>query len=161
LVSFMRGTLADFLDESGSFSIEVAKERGVDHLLKSITTTTREIQATKNAPAQTVRTCRGQLYSPIQAATILARIFGIDRKGARRSQTRASYSDEADFHSTLAADFKVGTWLEDLIRQQMSEQGLPRDTVVESLLRVRPEIAKYLRELPDPRKSAAAPRNTG
>ncbi|HKF57259.1 MAG TPA: terminase small subunit [Blastocatellia bacterium] len=160
LASFMRGTLADFLDESGSFSIEAAKERGVDHLLKSITTATREIQATKNAPAQTVRTCRGQLYSPIQAAIALARILGIDRNGGRRSRSRASYSDQDEFRSALSADFNVGSWLEDLIQQQMSEQGLPRDTVVESLLRVRPEIAKYLRELPDPRKSARDSRTT-
>jgi len=161
LVSFLRGTLADFLDESGNFSIEVAKERGVDHLLKSISTTTREIQATKTAPAQTVRTCRGQLYSPIQAAITLARILGIDRNGGRRSRTRASCSDQADFQSVLAADFKVGTWLEDLIQQQMSEQDLPRDAVVESLLRVRPEIAKYLSQLPDPHMSAGANGITG
>ena len=160
LASFMRGTLADFLDESGSFSIEAAKERGVDHLLKSITTATREIQATKNAPAQTVRTCRGQLYSPIQAAIALARILGIDRNGGRRSRSRASYSDQDEFRSALSADFNVGSWLEDLIQQQMNEQGLARDTVVESLLRVRPEIAKYLRELPDPRKSARDSRTT-
>jgi len=160
LASFMRGTLADFLDESGSFSIEAAKERGVDHLLKSITTATREIQATKNAPAQTVRTCRGQLYSPIQAAIALARILGIDRNGGRRSRSRASYSDQDEFRSALSADFNVGSWLEDLIQQQMNEQGLARDTVVESLLRVRPEIAKYLRELPDPRKAARDSRTT-
>ena len=35
LASFMRGTLADFLDESGEFSIDLAKQRGVDHLLKT------------------------------------------------------------------------------------------------------------------------------
>src|SRR5262249_8174173 len=39
LASFMRGTLADFYDESGEFSIEAARERGVDHQLKTITTT--------------------------------------------------------------------------------------------------------------------------
>src|SRR5215467_15688118 len=58
LASFMRGTLADFLDESGEFSIEAAKQRGVDHLLKTINTTTCEIEATKSKPKQVVRNWR-------------------------------------------------------------------------------------------------------
>src|SRR5215471_7760189 len=77
LASIMRGTLADFLDESGQFSIEIAVERGVDHLLRNITTTTREIKATKDNPAQVVSTHRGSLHSPIQAARVLAQILGI------------------------------------------------------------------------------------
>jgi len=141
LASLMRGTLADFLDESGNFSIEAAKQRGVDHLLKTITTTTREINATKNKPAEVVRTCRGQLYSPIQAATALARILGIDSKRGR-------------FTSLVRENQPLSTapsaWLEDFIERQMAEQQLPREAVVECLLQVRPEIVIYLQELPPP-----------
>jgi hypothetical protein len=149
LASFMRGRIGDFFDDSGNFSIEIAKERGVDHLLKTITTTTREIQATKTAPAQTVRTYRGQLHSPIQAAVALARIFGIYGRGANRASQPL-----ATDHRTPATDFNVSTWLEDLIQQQIREQGLSRDAVVEHLLQVRREMAKYLGELPDLNKSA-------
>ena len=86
LASFMRGTLADFFDESGDFSIEIAKQRGVDHLLKSINTTTRETDATKDKPRQVVRTCRGALHSPVQAARALAHILGLDSRRTNSGQ---------------------------------------------------------------------------
>jgi hypothetical protein len=154
LASFMRGRIGDFLDDSAEFSFELAKQRGVDHLLKTITTTTREIEATKDKPAQTVRTCRDQLHSPIQAAIALARILGIDGKRAVYNAATRYSSDQHDFQAAMAADFKVGTWLENLIQQQTREHGLSRDAVVESLLQVRPEMARYLQELPDPNNSA-------
>jgi hypothetical protein len=145
LASIMRGTLADFLDESGNFSIEAAKERGVDHLLRTITTTTREINATKNTPSQVVRTCRGQLYSPIQAAVALARILGIDSK-------RAQFTRPAPDRQPLIAD--PSALLEDFIERQMAEQQLSRDAVIECMLQVRPEIVTYLHELPLPQNQA-------
>src|SRR5262249_5815160 len=122
LASFMRGRMGDFYDESGEFSIQLAKEREVDHLLKTVTTTTREIKAPSAAPAQVVRTCRGQLHAPVQAASVLARIFGLDSGRSRRSLTTGHWPLTSDFASDLAADFKVGAWLEDLIQQQMREQ---------------------------------------
>jgi hypothetical protein len=179
----MRGTLADFLDDSGEFSIELAKQRGVDHLLKNIITTTREIKATKDKPAQVVRTCRGQLYSPIQAAIALARILGIDRKQYPIRSSFTGYQTLTTDHQPPATDHRplpTDLWplppnhcplptdhcppttdhcspatdhcpgLEDLIQQQMKEQGLSRDAVVECLLQVRPEIVKYLQCLPRP-----------
>jgi len=152
LASFMRGRIGNFYDESGEFSIQLAKEREIDHLLKTVTTTTREIKATKSAPAQVVRTCRGQLHSPVQAASVLARIFQLTGPHAC---FRPRKTDHRSLASDLAADFKVGTWLEDLIQQQMREQDLSRDAVVESLLHTRPEIAKYLRELPGPQNQSA------
>src|SRR5262249_35153399 len=152
LASFMRGRIGNFYDESGEFSIQLAKEREIDHLLKTVTTTTREIKATKTAPAQVVRTCRGQLHSPVQAASVLARIFQLTGPHA---YFRPRKTDHRSLASDLAADFKVSTWLEDLIQQQMREQDLPRDAVVESLIHRRPEIAKYLRELPGPQNQSA------
>jgi hypothetical protein len=81
LASFMRGNLCEFLDQSGDFSIDLAREKQIGHLLKAITITTREIAQSQNSPAEVVRTCRAQLQPPVQAARVLARIFGIDRGG--------------------------------------------------------------------------------
>src|SRR5262249_33677103 len=109
-------------------------------------------KATSTAPAQVVRTCRGQLHSPVQAASVLARVFQLTGPHA---YFRPGKTDHRSLASDLAADFKVGAWLEDLIQQQMREQDLPRDAVVESLIHLRPEIAKYLRELPGPQNQSA------
>jgi hypothetical protein len=159
LVSIMYGRPGDLYDESGEFSILVAKQNGADHLLKSISGTTRTIEATKTRPAQIVRSYRAQIHSPVQAATALARIPGINPKTLSQSPghrplTLGYRPDSTDFAEALATDFKVATWLEDLIDKQMAEQGLSREAVTEQLLQIRPEIAKYLRELPDPRPLA-------
>src|SRR5215469_9003579 len=77
LASHMRGNLAAFFDQSGEFSLHLANEKGIGHLLKSISSTTRRIEATADKPAQIVNTYRAQLHSPLQAASILARVLGI------------------------------------------------------------------------------------
>jgi hypothetical protein len=155
LVSIMYGRPGDLYDESGEFSILVAKKNGADHLLKSISGTTRTIEATKTRPAQVVKSYRAQIHSPVQAATALSRILGINAKTlshspAHRPLTLGYRPQPTDFAEAIAVDFKVCTWLEDLIDKQMAEQGLSRDAVAEQLLQVRPEIAKYLRGLPEP-----------
>jgi len=160
LVSIMYGRPGDLYDESGEFSILVAKQNGADHLLKSISGTTRTIEATKTRPAQVVKSYRAQIHSPLQAATALARILGINPKTLSRSPSHRPLTlgyrpDPTDFVEAIAVDFKVSTWLEDLIDKQMNEQGLSREAVAEQLLQIRPEIAKYLRELPDEQDSAA------
>jgi len=160
LVSIMYGRPGDLYDESGEFSILVAKQNGADHLLKSISGTTRTIEATKTRPAQVVRCYRAQIHSPVQAAAALARILGINPKTlshspGHRPLTLGHRPDPSDFAEAIAANFKVATWLEDLIDKQMAEQGLSRTEVAEQLLQVPPEIAKYLREPPDEQDSAA------
>jgi len=138
LAAFMRASPAGFFDQEGNFSIEAAKQNGVDHLLKSISQTTREIESTNGKPAQVLRSYRATLHSPIQAAVALARILGIDRNSIRRSRGGQLSSHQAQ----LAADFQVNTWLEDLIQQQTKQQGLSRTAIIDSLLQARPEIAK-------------------
>src|SRR5262245_9412833 len=77
LASWMRGDLTEILDESGQVDIKLMREKRLGHLLKTITTTTHETEATEDKPAQVTRTIRVQLHSPIQAAQVLARIQGI------------------------------------------------------------------------------------
>jgi len=150
LASFMRGTLADFLDESGDFSLDLAIQRGVDHQLKNITTTTREIKATKDKPAQVVRTTRASLHSPIQAARALAHILGIDRKGTSKTRNRFTEprpDEPAPARENIQRDFDPLVWLDDLICDQMRTTGLPREQVIANLIELRPEIAKYVIDL--------------
>src|SRR5215467_5241910 len=142
LADFMRASPAGFFDQEGNFSIEAAKQNGVDHLLKSISQTTREIESTNGKPAQVMRSYRATLHSPIQAAAALARILGIDRKSIGRNRVGQLASHRAQ----LAADFRVSSWLEDLIQDQTEQQGISRAALVDSLLKARPEIAKYLRD---------------
>jgi hypothetical protein len=155
LASCMRGRPGEFFDESGEFSITLAKQKGIDHLLKSFSGATRTIEATPDKPAQVVRTYRGTLHSPIQAATALARILGIDGRSSGRRPSHPLATDHRPLTTDFAADFKVTSWLEDLIQQQMREQALSRPAVIEILLRLRPEMARYIQELPDPNQAAA------
>ena len=74
----MRGDVTELLDASGQIDINMIKKRRLGHLLKAITTTVREIQATDDKPAEVVKTTRVQLHSRLQAASILARLSGID-----------------------------------------------------------------------------------
>jgi phage terminase small subunit len=155
LASLMRGTLADFLDESGDFSMDLAIQRGVDHQLKNITSTTREIKATKDKPAQVIRTTRASLHSPIQAARALAHILGIDRHPARSRQPSADHRPlttaqrplTTPHHRPPSTDFDPLVWLDDIISDQMRQTGLSRDQVIANLIQLRPEIAKYVIEL--------------
>src|SRR5262249_46171418 len=90
--------------------------------------------------AEVVRTHRGSLHSPIQAARLLAQIIGITAKRNNRPLTTD--------HRPLTTDPCL--WLEDLIQQQMAEQGLSRAAVIDCLLSIRPEIARYLQQIPEP-----------
>jgi phage terminase small subunit len=82
LASFMRGDLSEMLGESGEVDFKLMKEKRIGHLLKTISTTIREIPATEDKPAHVVKTIRVQLHSPLQAASILARLQGIDSSSA-------------------------------------------------------------------------------
>jgi phage terminase small subunit len=147
LASLMRGTLADFLDESGVFNMDLAIQRGVDHQLKNITTITREIKATEDKPAQVLRTTRASLHSPIQAARALAHILGIDRHGTRSRQAATANPLTTPHHRPPSTDFDPLVWLDDIISDQIRQTGLSRDQVIANLIKLRPEIAKYVIDL--------------
>jgi phage terminase small subunit len=80
LASFMRGNIADLLDDDGNFDIALVKRRQLGHLLKTVTRTTRKIKTELGQPLQIAQDYRIQLHSPVQAASILARLMGIHRK---------------------------------------------------------------------------------
>jgi hypothetical protein len=161
LASHMRGDLTEFFDESGNFSIQVARQKGIGHLLKSISGTicdkpqppadsdfsTPDPQTLPLGSPQTPSprptrrpTFRIQLHSPLQAASILGRMFRIDRH--RPCDPLPSEAGQA------LRDFDPTALLRALIEEQVKEHGLSRDAVTTRLLEVRPEFAKYLDELP-------------
>jgi phage terminase small subunit len=215
LVSHMRGNLTEFLDQFGNFSIEVAKQKGIGHLIKSISGTIsgticdppflealeelkdpEEPEDAQNAEdradgeplenprhprhthperanGQTCKQCgrrptkpsnprnrkrrtaprqpsfRIQLHSPLQAASILARLIGPDRHRPYRPLNQPA-TRNLQPATKLAAnpDFDPNALLQAVIEEQMKEHGLSREAVAHRILQVRPEFAKYLDELP-------------
>ena len=205
LVSHMRGNLTEFFDESGNFSIEIAKQKGLGHLIKSISGTICDppepedsdnhgqpedalsaegsiyaehvenprhpghtepeptnVQTCKhcggrspkrsNLPTRKRRTGRPpryriQLHSPLQAASILARLIGIDNHHPYRPLNQPS---TCNLQPATKLDFDPNALLQSLIEEQMKEHGLSREAVTNRILQVRPEFAKYLDELPPP-----------
>src|SRR5262249_47957961 len=55
LASHMRGDLTEFFDESGNFSIEIAKKKGIGHLIKSISGTISDIPSEPSNAASSER----------------------------------------------------------------------------------------------------------
>jgi len=229
LVSNMRGNAAEFFDEYGNFSIEIARQKGIGHLIKSISgiicdPPDREDQQdqqdqedeqdrpdpddlsepedatnggdsgahldteadtrkdakgryqpdhtqSERANLQTCNHCGGrpskrsnpptrkrrtaprppsfrfQLHSPLQAASILARLIGIDRHHPYRPINQPPTSN---LQRATNRDFDPNALLQSLIDEQMKEHGLSREAVINRILQVRPEFAKYLDELPPP-----------
>jgi len=203
LVSHMRANPTEFFDESGNFSIEMAKQKGIGHLIKSISGTicdppypedpdnqdeshnavnTEDTEDTEDlhepesaqpepASVQTCKRCsrrltkrsnpqtgksrrsrrppsfRIQLHSPLQAASILARLIGIDRHHPYRPLNQPATCNR---QPATSPDFDPNALLQSLIEEQMKEHGLSREAVTNLILQVRPEFAKYLDELPPP-----------
>jgi hypothetical protein len=80
LASFMRGNIALLLDDDGNLDLALVKERRLGHLLKTVTRTTRKIKTDSGQPLQVAQHYRIQLHSPVQAASILARLMGLNRR---------------------------------------------------------------------------------
>lgn len=82
LAAFMRGRITDILDDNGDFDINVVRERRLGHLLKTVTRTTRKLESQPGQDPEFVQDYRIQLHSPVQAASILARLTGLNRKNS-------------------------------------------------------------------------------
>jgi len=95
LVSFMRGDIAEVLDGNGDFDINLVRERRLGHLLKTVTRTTRKIITEPGKPPELAQDYRIQLHSPAQAASILARLMGINRKTSDLQSDRVTSPEEA------------------------------------------------------------------
>jgi len=78
LASFMRADRSQLVDESGKIDLKLIKERGLDHLIKSLSTSVYETKATEDRPGEVVKTISVELHSPVKAAAFLARLAGID-----------------------------------------------------------------------------------
>src|SRR5262249_11229926 len=164
VASHMRGDLTEFFDESGNFSIQVARSKGIGHLLKSISGTICDnpeptaasadslgppapsiesqrsdvpTRQRSNAPTcqrcnarrSAPRTFRAQLHSPLQAASILARLIAPGLSYPRSPRATSSQARR---------DFDPNSLLQSLIEEQMREHGLSRDAVTARILQLRP-----------------------
>src|SRR5262249_55355474 len=78
LASFMRADRSQLVDESGKIDLKIISDRGLDHLIKSISTSVHETKATEDKPGEVVKAISVELHSPVEAAAILARLAGID-----------------------------------------------------------------------------------
>src|SRR5262245_20193553 len=95
LASFMRGNIAELLDNNGDFDINLVRERRLGHLLKTVTRTTRKITTDPGKPPELAQDYRIQLHSPAQAASILARLMGINRKTSDLQSDHVTSPEEA------------------------------------------------------------------
>jgi hypothetical protein len=72
------GGLCGLLDESGEVDFKLINQKRLGHLLTTVTTTNHETKATEDKSAEVVKTIRVQPHSLLHAASILARLRGID-----------------------------------------------------------------------------------
>jgi hypothetical protein len=183
LASFMRGNIAELLDDNGNLDLALVKERDLGHLLKTIACTTREIKTAHGQPPQIARDYRIQLHSPIQAASILARLMGLNRRTSHFESGNINANEPAppsnDVFDNLANDFPdhlhangqpesrepgphpgideildPTLWMEALIKSEMDRQGRSRSEVIQHLIQLRPEAARFIRPDPTPTDDA-------
>jgi len=174
LASFMRGNIAQLLDDDGNFDLDLVKQRRLGHLLKTVTRTTREIKTAPGQPPQLVEGYRIQLHSPVQAASILARLMGLNRRTADFEPGDIAAGEPSpvpnDLHNNLNNDLSddlraknnceppeprsrhgieeildATLWMESLIRVEMAHQGRSRSEVIKTLIQLRPDAAEFIR----------------
>ena len=167
LASFMRGNITQFLDDNGDFDIKAVRKRGLGHLLKTVSRTTRKGKSRPGQPPEFAQTYRIQLHSPVQAASVLARLKGLNRKTSDLQAGHIAAEDDLpgspgcftgspagqstqpdSLPPTIPDILDPRLWMEALIKHEMQLDGRSRSEVVETILQLRPEAARYI--LPDP-----------
>jgi hypothetical protein len=128
LVSQLRTDVTECLDPNGQFSVDLARQNGIGHLLK-VSTTIRG----KQEPDGSVRTTKIELLPPQAAAVQLSKLV-------RQPETPTP---------------EPGIWAEKLIsierviqRIQRVYPGATRAQVIGTMRRLQPHLAPYLDELP-------------
>ena len=129
LVSQFRTDITECLDPNGQFSVDLARQHGIGHLLK-VSTTIRG----KQEPDGSVRTTKIELLPPQAAAVQLSKLI----RGPE-----------------LPPPPEPGIWAEKLIsiervieRLQRLYPGATRAQVIATMRRLQPHLAPYLDELP-------------
>jgi phage terminase small subunit len=122
LVSQMRANPLDMLDDQGRFSVQVARDRGLGHLIKSVTQRT-----IRGGGDEEVETVKVELHSAQQAAVQLSRIKGIEQ---------APRENKAD-REVIAA-------VNQAVEQLMELHTISRAKACAVLLQHRPDYAPWL-----------------
>jgi phage terminase small subunit len=86
LASQMRGDIAGCFDSNGRFDLALASSRGLDHLIKSVTTAVHPRRAHRGEP-DAVQIVKVDFHSSQKAAIELARITGLKRKPGDQFQS--------------------------------------------------------------------------
>jgi len=142
LVSQMRADVTDCFGPDGAFSVELARQNGLGHLLKVSTTIHR-----KAGPRGSLRTTgdatKIEFLSPQIAALQLARINASNSAGG---------SPEQKQHQ-VAVEQRVAL-LQKLIERTLEEfPGMTREEVLNIIRDVKPEAAKLFHLLPQPQEA--------
>jgi phage terminase small subunit len=142
LVSQMRADVTDCFGPDGAFSIDLARQNGLGHLLKVSTTIHR-----RPCPDGSLRTTgdatKIEFLSPQAAALQLARINAAasSADSADQNQHRHTLQERVDF-------------LQKLIKRTQEEfPGMTRDDVLGIIRDVKPEATKYFHLLPQPKEA--------
>ena len=129
LVSQMRADVTDCFGPDGAFSVELARQNGLGHLLKVSTTIHRKTD--HDGCLRTVGDAtKLEFLSPQSAALQLARISAAAPPDARQPQR---------------TDDQRLAMLERLVeRTRENFPGMTREDVFECILDVKPEVARYI-----------------
>jgi phage terminase small subunit len=142
LVSQMRADVTDCFGPDGAFSVDLARENGLGHLLKVSTTVHRKV-----SPDGSLRTTgddtKIEFLSPQTAALQLTRI-----------NAAASGADSAEQDQPRHTNQERVDLLQKLIERTQEEfPGMTRQQILDTIHDVRPEVAKYFHLLPQPKEA--------
>jgi len=142
LVSRMRADVTDCFGPDGAFSVDLARQNGLGHLLKVSTTILR-----KAGPDGSLRTTgdatRIEFLSPQVAALQLARI-----------NAAASGAGSAEQNEPPTTVERTVALIQKLIQRTLEEfPGMTREEVLQIIRDVRPEAAKYFHLLNQPEEA--------
>jgi len=143
LVSQMRADVTDCFGPDGAFSVDLARQNGVGHLLKVSTTIQR-----KAGPDGSLRTTgdatKIEFLSPQTAALQLARINAAPSGAGSSGQKQPPVTDER----------RVALLQKLIERTQEQFPGITREEILKIIRDFRPEAAKYFHLLPQPQEAA-------
>jgi phage terminase small subunit len=142
LVSQMRADVTDCFGPDGAFSVELARQNGLGHLLK-VSTTIHRKAGHDGCLLTTGDATRIEFLSPQTAALQLARINAAASGAGSTGQKQPPVTVER----TVAVIQKV------IERTLEQFPGMTREEVLKIIRDFRPEAAKYFHLLPQPQEA--------
>jgi hypothetical protein len=141
LVSQMRADVTDCFGPDGAFSIDLARQNGLGHLLKVSTTILRKA-GPDGSLSITGDATKIEFLSPQTAALQLARI-----------NAAASGAGSAQQNEPPATAEQRAALIQKLIeRTQEKFPGITREEILEMIRDAKPEAVKYFHLLPQPKE---------